>query len=108
MLVCQVEETDSEAFLELCARVESLRAKIPEPFRQLIVGPVKGVANGYAWFAFFPDGSKEGWSLSAEGDQYRDWFEHACAGNTGVSTRWGDERPCVDVRETFYKEALVR
>jgi len=39
------------------------------------VSPLSAKAiNGYQSFCVFPDGSKEGWSDSAEGDAHRDGF----------------------------------
>ncbi len=37
-----------------------------------IIGPSKEVVNGYRSILVCPDGSKEGWSESAEGDRKRD------------------------------------
>jgi hypothetical protein len=39
----------------------------------IIVGPVE-VINGYSFFVFLPDGSKEGWDSSAKGDSWRERF----------------------------------
>lgn len=54
--------------------VEAFRASLPEDWRRLIVGPVQSVTNDYRTFAFLPDGSKEGWGTSADGDTYRQQF----------------------------------
>lgn len=51
--------------------VEQFRSGLPEEWRPLVVGPIPGVVNGYVSYAFLPDGSKEGWPLSADGDKYR-------------------------------------
>src|SRR5688500_16035129 len=40
-----------------------------------VLSPVTaGASNGYRSFAVFPDGSKEGWRASAEGDGFRGTF----------------------------------
>lgn len=54
--------------------VSAFRDSLPEEFRPLVVGPVAGVANGTVSFAFLPDGSKEGWPDSDDGDRYRAQF----------------------------------
>ena len=56
---------------EAAERVEAFRAALPETWRRLIVGPVRGAANSAEFWAFLPDGSKEGWDTSNEGDSYR-------------------------------------
>lgn len=39
-----------------------------------LVGPfVESVVNGYCSFLIAPDGSKEGWAHSDDGDAFRDW-----------------------------------
>lgn len=54
--------------------IEGFRASLPEEWRQLIVGPVKSITNGYCTVVFLPDGSKEGWNTSDEGDEHRERF----------------------------------
>ena len=54
--------------------VEAFRQSLPEEWRPLIIGPVQSVINGYVSFAFLPDGSKEGWGTSDQGDEYRQRF----------------------------------
>lgn len=39
---------------------------------RLVTALTRGVTNGYQTFVIVPDGSKEGWSDSAEGDRCRD------------------------------------
>lgn len=51
--------------------VAAFRQSLPESWRPLVIGPVKTVANGDLNFAFLADGSKEGWSDSDDGDEYR-------------------------------------
>ena len=81
-------ETDLAAF----------RDSLPDnAWRALVVGPVESLTNGYAWLAFLPDGSKEGWDLSKEGAQHRARFQ-ALFG--GLTARWGDDDPTV----TFSQE----
>lgn len=54
--------------------VEAFRASLPERWRPLLVGPIPAVVNHYLTYAFLPDGSKEGWDDSADGDTYRKQF----------------------------------
>ena len=54
--------------------IDAFRASLPEDFRQLVVGPIPAPLNGYVSYAFLPDGSKEGWGASDEGDTYRAQF----------------------------------
>jgi len=63
-----------------------------EAFRALIVGPVPAVANNYVTWAFLPDGSKEGWEPSDEGDRLRDEFKAIVEGcGEGVHVRFGED-----------------
>lgn len=52
-------------------RVAEFRESMEPRFRPLLVGPIPSVVNNYAIYAFLPDGSKEGWTDSDKGDQYR-------------------------------------
>jgi hypothetical protein len=54
--------------------VEAFRQSLPDKWRRLVIGPVEGVVNGDHSYAFLPDGSKEGWPDSDDGDQYRKQF----------------------------------
>lgn len=54
--------------------VEAFRESLPEEWQRLVIGPVKSVMNDYQSFAFLPDGSKEGWDASDQGDEYRQQF----------------------------------
>ncbi|WP_051790100.1 hypothetical protein [Streptomyces sp. NRRL S-1022] len=54
--------------------IDAFRASLPESLRPLVVGPIPAPLNGYVSYAFLPDGSKEGWGASDEGDTYRDQF----------------------------------
>lgn len=54
-------------------KVEEWRASLDEWWQQFVLGPVEGV-NGYTTFVFAPDGSKEGWGPSDEGDRLREQF----------------------------------
>ena len=74
------------------AALAEFRESLPEEWRRLVVGPVEALANGEAWLAFLPDGSKEGWDLSKEGHQYRIRFMELFG---GLIVRWGDEDPSV-------------
>lgn len=55
--------------------VEAFRRSLPEEWRPLVVGPVTSAINGYhCYVAFLPDGSKEGWGTSDDGERYRRQF----------------------------------
>ena len=54
--------------------IDAFRASLPEEFRPLVVGPIPAPLNGYVSYAFLPDGSKEGWRASDDGDEYRQRF----------------------------------
>ena len=54
--------------------VESFRESLPEHWRPLLIGPVTSITNDYRLWAFLPDGSKEGWRDSDDGDVYRREF----------------------------------
>lgn len=77
-----------EARNEADAKLEEFRASLPLSWAALIVGPVEAVVNGYAWLAFLPDGSKEGWEDSDRGDEYQARFRELFG---GLTVRWGDE-----------------
>lgn len=84
--------------------IEAFRAALPENFRQLLVGPVQTAANGDYVLVFLPDGSKEGWDISDEGDAIRDalakMFDvrydedaHYCSPFQVVEVRFGGDDP---------------
>jgi hypothetical protein len=54
--------------------VDAFRQSLPEEWRSLVIGPVRSITNGYLSYAFLPDGSKEGWDTSDQGDEYRQRF----------------------------------
>lgn len=51
--------------------IRTFRESLPEEWRHLVVGPVRSVVNGYDTYLFLPDGSKEDWGTSNDGDEYR-------------------------------------
>jgi hypothetical protein len=55
--------------------LDAFRASIPEEYRALIVGPVVTTYNGHVMYAMLPDGSKEGWPASDQGDEIRERFK---------------------------------
>lgn len=83
--------------------VEGFRASLPEPWRRLVIGPVQSIVNSYVTFAFLPDGSKEGWPDSDEGDAYRERFVGLFNGRDGFGTPVSD----VVVVEARYGRWLV-
>lgn len=80
-------------------RVEAARQKAAEVFdARQVSSIVTGVVNSYDSFLVGPDGSKEGWSDSNEGDERRNTFltwlrAEWKAGNylEWVELRYGDE-----------------
>lgn len=54
--------------------VDAYRASLPADWQALVVGPARSITNGYLTYAFLPDGSKEGWDTSDQGDEYREQF----------------------------------
>lgn len=55
-------------------KVSAFRDSLPEEWRKLVVGPVPSVVNFESNYVFLPDGSKEGWPTSDQGDKYRREF----------------------------------
>ena len=54
--------------------VAAFRESLPARWRPLVIGPIGSVINDYHLYAFLPDGSKEGWTDSDDGDIYRERF----------------------------------
>ncbi|WP_109507319.1 hypothetical protein [Nocardioides speluncae] len=54
--------------------IAAFRETLPGRFQRLVVGPIVTAINGDLVAAFLPDGSKEGWPDSDEGDDYRRQF----------------------------------
>lgn len=54
--------------------LDAFRATLPDEWHRLVIGPVKSITNGSYTAVFLPDGSKEGWGTSDEGDVYRAQF----------------------------------
>lgn len=79
--------------------VEAFRQSLPEPWRRLVIGPIEAVANFGVFYAFLPDGSKEGWDTSDEGDRYRSQFvalfatayEDGSSTDDVISVRFGED-----------------
>lgn len=51
--------------------LDGFRASLPAGWQRLLVGPIPSMANGDLTVFFAPDGSKEGWDTSDEGDRIR-------------------------------------
>lgn len=82
---------------EFEAKLAAFRDSLPDDrWRALVAGPVESLTNGYAWLAFLPDGSKEGWDLSKEGARHRAKFQELFG---GLIVRWGDEEPSVTTEQ---------
>lgn len=43
-------------------------------YETLLIGPLRGVMNGYESYIMIPDGSKEGWSTSDDANVIRGYF----------------------------------
>ncbi|MGW4493837.1 hypothetical protein [Streptomyces sp. NPDC004376] len=79
--------------------IDAFRATLPEDFRPLVIGPIPAPLNGYVSYAFLPDGSKEGWGASDEGDIYRAQFaalfshryEDGSSHDESVAIRYGED-----------------
>ena len=54
--------------------VEAFRQSLPEGWRPLVIGPARSAFEDYVSFVFLPDGSKEYWPESDDGDRYRQQF----------------------------------
>lgn len=66
---------DSEnGYASFSERVKQMREEMPPEFARLLIGPVKPVVNGGEQWVFLPDGSKEGWDTSDDGDKWRGRF----------------------------------
>jgi hypothetical protein len=60
---------------KVIADLAAFRESLPsDDWRALLVGPVPSVVNAFEWVVFLPDGSKEYWDTSDEGDGYRERF----------------------------------
>lgn len=85
MLVTGMEKPVTQAHERALACFAATRAQ---------VSPVSSVAvNGYTSFCVFPDGSKEGWDESNEGQGARDAFAAylASAGVDWCEAQYGDD-----------------
>lgn len=58
----------------LAEEISDFRDSLPPEWRPLVIGPIPTVVNGDFTAAFLPDGSKEFWSDSDDGDTYRGRF----------------------------------
>lgn len=89
-LVIAELSSDSRDYKPRLDALNEWRAKLPEDWRALVIGPVPAVINQYAWVVLFlPDGSKEGWEDSDQGDAYREEFLSIMGG--AVIATWGDD-----------------
>lgn len=82
-------------------RVAAFREGLPEEWAALVVGPINTVMNGAKVYAFLPDGSKEWWPASDEGDRLRDAFVALFAGtyaDVAIVRFGGDEPDLAEVR----------
>lgn len=54
--------------------VAGFRMSLPARWQPLVIGPIITPVNRTVLYAFLPDGSKEGWQDSHDGDRYREEF----------------------------------
>lgn len=83
--------------------IDGFRARLPERWKPLVIGPVPSVVNGYVMYVFLWDGSKEGWADAEAGDELRRMFIELFSGayEDGSSPydvlqaefRWGGDEP---------------
>lgn len=73
-MILSVINGDMDGGGELTGKVVRFRQLLPQEWQHLLIGPIPGVRNAYVSFVFLPDGGKEGWEASDEGDNYRRRF----------------------------------
>lgn len=79
--------------------LDRLHREAVEIFGKQVSGIVEAGVNGYDSFFIGPDGSKEGWQPSVEGDKQREKFKqiiHGCAYEDGSN--------CIRFAELFYAD----
>lgn len=52
--------------------IDGFRDTLPDDWKPLLIGPIPSIVNDTHTLVFLPDGSKEGWGLSDDGDKYRE------------------------------------
>ena len=75
--------------------IEGFRESLPGQFRELLIGPVQSVTNGYLHFIFLPDGQGR-METSDLGDTYREQFIKL------FDFKYGDGSSPFDVAEIRY------
>ncbi|WP_063042197.1 hypothetical protein [Nocardia grenadensis] len=82
--------------------IEEFRHRLPEGWEQILVGPIPSPVNFYHSYVFLPDGSKEGWGSSNQGDELRrELLEIASSIRTGDAveiTFGGDDHGWPSIR----------
>lgn len=72
--------------------IDAFRESLPPGLRGLVIGPVNDISNnGYATYAFLPDGSKEGWPQSDIADAARERFKALFGAGWWVHVVYGGE-----------------
>jgi len=75
--------------------IEEAHEKARELFNKMVSEISPEVINHYRSFAIFPDGSKEGWLESEQGDELRErfisWLKEANLYLSWVEVQYGDE-----------------
>lgn len=75
-VIAHLCEFDDAKKAKLQKQLRVLRAKIRKAgLPPLLRGPVHGV-NGYEFYFFSPDGSKEGWEPSNQANEFREEFKN--------------------------------
>jgi len=59
---------------ETGVNMAAFRESMPVYLRRCLVGPITSPVNDYTTWFFAPDGSKEGWPASKEGEEWRERF----------------------------------
>lgn len=107
LLFVHFDSEYQEGGKEVAVALETLRSEMPEPFKSLLIGPVHPAANGGEHWLFLPDGSKEGWETSAEGDRWRQRFIECFAPlgyTTAIRVQWGDDDPVLTTGRNALRE----
>jgi hypothetical protein len=71
ILITFYDRAGSGLLADVVCQLDDLREELPQNFRPLLIGPIPSAANFDYSVAFLPDGSKEGWDTSNEGDKIR-------------------------------------
>lgn len=89
-------------------KIEAFRKAMPKTLRHLVVGPIDAPLNGYRFWAFCPDGSKEFWKESDKVNIWRAKFKALAPHDyDSVHVAWGDEEPAITDKSWDSKGGLT-